>query len=106
MAAYVVSMMSIHDPETYKKYTDKTPPIVKSYGGKFLARGGKITTIEGDPYKDRMVILEFPSGQAVLDWMADKEYQEAKVFRHASSEASILLIEGDDNPFDPNPRLF
>jgi uncharacterized protein (DUF1330 family) len=48
MAAYVVSMMSIQDPKTYKKYTDRTPPIVKRYGGKFLARGGDITTIEGE----------------------------------------------------------
>ena len=30
MPAYVVSMMSIHDPETYKQYTDRTPPIVKN----------------------------------------------------------------------------
>ena len=41
MPAYVVSMMSIQDPTTYKKYTDRTPPIVARYGGKFLARGGE-----------------------------------------------------------------
>lgn len=106
MAAYVVSMMSIQDPVTYKKYTDRTPPIVERYGGKFLARGGDITTLEGKPYQDRMVILEFPSKQSVLDWMADPEYQEARIFRHASSTAKILLIEGDANNLDPDPKLF
>ena len=105
MAAYVVSMMSIHDPQTYEKYTDRTPPIVARYGGKFLARGGEITTIEGEAYQDRMVILEFPSKQSVLGWMADPEYQEAKTFRHASSKARILLIEGDANTLDPDPKL-
>jgi len=29
MPAYVIAMMNIHDPETYRKYTNKTPPTVK-----------------------------------------------------------------------------
>lgn len=105
MPAYVVSMMSISDAETYRKYTDRTPPIVEKYGGKFLARGGDILTVEGEPYEDRMVILEFPSRQAILDWFADPDYQEAKAFRHASSEARILVIDGSDNTLDPDPKL-
>ena len=105
MPAYVISMMSIHDPKTYKKYTDRTPPIVKRHGGKFLARGGDVTTIEGESYQDRLVILEFPSKQSVLDWMSDPEYQDAMTVRHASSKARILLIEGDSDSFDPDPRL-
>ena len=106
MAAYVVSMMSIHDPKTYKKYTDLTPPIVKRHGGKFLTRGEDVTTLEGEPYQNRMVILEFPSKQSVLDWMADPEYQEAMNFRHAASEARIFLQEGSADSFAPNPKLF
>jgi uncharacterized protein (DUF1330 family) len=35
MSAYVISMMAIYDAKTYSKYTDRTPPIVKRYGGKF-----------------------------------------------------------------------
>ena len=105
MPAYVVSMMRIHDPETYRKYTNKTPAIVQKYGGKFLARGGDVLTVEGEPYNDRMVILEFPDRQAILDWFADPEYQEAKIFRHASSKARILVIDGQENTHDPDPKL-
>ena len=105
MPAYVISMMSIHDPTTYRKYTDRTPPIVKRHGGKFLARGGDVTTLEGESYPDRLVILEFHSKRSVLDWMADPEYKDAMTFRHASSAARILLIEGDTDSFDPDPRL-
>ncbi|MBT5218663.1 MAG: DUF1330 domain-containing protein [Woeseia sp.] len=105
MPAYVVSMMSISDADTYRKYTDRTPPIVKRHGGKFLARGGDILTVEGEEYNDRMVILEFPSRQAILDWYADPEYEDARVFRHASSDARILVIDGNDNTQDPDPKL-
>ena len=66
MPAYVVSMMTINDPETYKQYTSRTPPIVKKYGGKFLTRGEEITCVEGQDYDGRMVILEFPSKADVL----------------------------------------
>ena len=105
MPAYVVAMMSIHDPETYKKYTDRTPPIVRRYGGKFLTRGEEVTTVEGEEYTARMVILEFPSKQHIEDWYADPEYQEAMKFRHASSEAWILVQEGGADTNDPDPKL-
>ena len=106
MPAYVVSMMSIHDPETYKSYTDRTPPIVKKYGGKFLTRGEAFTCVEGQDYDGRLVILEFPSKQHVQDWFADPDYQEAMTFRHASSTMNYLLLqEGGENTNDPDPKL-
>ncbi len=105
MAAYVVSMMSIHDPDTYRKYTDRTPPIVRKYGGRFLTRGEEVTTIEGEEYTARMVILEFPSRQHIQDWYADPDYQEAMQFRHAASDARILVQSGSGNSSDPNPKL-
>jgi uncharacterized protein (DUF1330 family) len=106
MPAYVIAMMAIHDPDTYRKYTDRTPPTVKKYGGKFLTRGEPVTTIEGDTYADRLVILEFPSRDHVEAWFADPDYQEAMVFRHASSVMRMLLVqEGGDNTEDPAPNL-
>ena len=59
MPAYVLSMMTIHDPETYRKYTDRTPTVVKKYGGKFLTREKPITYLEGEEYSGRLEILDF-----------------------------------------------
>ena len=62
MPAYVVSMMSIHDPKTYKKYTDRTPPIVKQYGScsvtpgevvLFHAAAGGVGTLAGQWLKSK-----------------------------------------------------
>lgn len=106
MPAYVVSMMTINDPETYKQYTSRTPPIVKKYGGKFLTRGEEITCVEGQDYDGRMVILEFPSKADVEAWFADPGYQEAMTFRHAASTMNYLLLqEGGANTNDPDPKL-
>ncbi len=106
MSAYVISMMTINDPETYRKYTDRTPPTVKKYGGKFLTRGEPVSTFEGEAYEGRMVILEFPSKAHVEEWMADPDYQAAMTFRHASSTMHMLLVqEGGIDTEAPDPRL-
>lgn len=105
MSVYVISMIRVDDPETYKKYTALTPPTVKAHGGKFIARGGTVDTVEGEPYTNRLVILEFPSKEAVEEWFASAEYQAARQYRDASSEARILVIEGTSGEDDPNPQV-
>jgi len=106
MPAYVVSMMTVHDAQTYAEYTDRTPPIVKKYGGKFLTRGEEFTCVEGQEYDGRLVILEFPSRADVEAWFNDPDYQEAMTFRHAASTMNYLLLqEGGANTENPNPRL-
>jgi len=106
MPAYVVAMMSVHDADTYRNYTDRTPPIVKKHGGRFLTRGETVTSVEGKNYDGRMVLLEFPSKAHVEDWFADPEYQEAMKFRHAASMMHRLLLqEGSTDTESPDPKL-
>ena len=106
MPAYVVSMMTIHDAATYRRYTDQTPSIVKKHGGRFLTRGEPITSIEGENYDGRMVLLEFPDQASVEAWFADPDYCQAKAFRHgASTTHMILLQEGGTNTENPEPKL-
>ncbi len=106
MPAYVIAMMSIHDAKMYSNYTALTPTLVSKYRGKFLTRGEQVTTIEGTPYEDRMVILEFPDKKSVENWFSDPNYKEAMKFRHASSTMHMLLLqEGGENTLNPNPKL-
>lgn len=106
MPAYVLSMMSIIDPERFRKYTDKTPPTVAKYGGRFLARGNPVETLEGEAYKGRLVILEFPNAQAAKDCCSDPLYQELSEHRREASEFSNLyMIDGDDNTKNPDAKV-
>ena len=106
MPAYVLSMMSIHDPATFRKYTDHTPPTVAKYGGKFLARGKPVETLEGEPYKGRLVILEFPDMETARAWCADPLYQELSQHRReASTFSNLYMIEGDENTAAPDAKV-
>lgn len=94
MSAYVVATVSINDPETYKKYTARTPALVAKHGGKFIVRGGDVDTLEGETFNDRLVVIEFPSKQALNDFYNDPDYQEARLIRQSASQGRFLAVEG------------
>ena len=94
MSAYLICLVRVDDVETYKKYTAETPGLIQKYGGRFLVRGGEVQTLEGAPFKDRLVLLEFPSKEAVERFYRSPEYQKVMKLRHASAESRFLLAEG------------
>jgi len=94
MSAYIVGTVSINDPETYKKYTAKTPALVAKHGGKFIVRGGEVDTLEGEAFNGRLVVIEFPSKQALQNWYNDPDYQEALLIRQSASQGRVLAVEG------------
>lgn len=94
MSAYLVCMVRVDDPEIYRKYTAETPAIIAKYGGRFLVRGGAIEAIEGEPFGDRLVVLEFPSRDHVERFYRSPEYQAVATFRWASSASRFLLADG------------
>lgn len=61
MPAYVINDMEITDPVLFEEYRMLSPATVAQYGGRFLVRGGRCETLEGDWSPKRLVILEFPS---------------------------------------------
>jgi uncharacterized protein (DUF1330 family) len=105
MPAYFVCTMSIHDPETFRKYTALTPPTVARYGGRFLTRGDDVTTAEGEAFTERMVLIEFPDRNAAMDWYNDADYQSASAFRRAASTGRMILQEGRANTANPDPKV-
>lgn len=105
MAAYFVCTMTIHDPETYRKYTALTPATLARYGGKFLTRGDVVTTVEGPDFTERLVLIEFADKDTALAWYNDADYQSAAEFRRLASKGRMILQEGRDNTKDPDPKV-
>lgn len=106
MPAYIVATMSVHDADTYRRYTARTPAILARHGGRFLTRGDPVTTLEGEPFGQRMVLLEFPDAAAARAFYDDPEYQEVSQFRRAAASGGrMILQEGRDDTAAPDPRL-
>ena len=94
MAAYVLNDMEITDPALFEEYKKLSPATVAQYGGRFLARGGRTETLEGDWSPKRLVILEFPSVEQARAWADSPEYAPAKRLRQRAAKSNLIIIEG------------
>ena len=91
---YWISLYSkIENQENLKKYSEVVTPIIKSFGGIPLVRGGEHITYNGDNFI-RSVIWEFPSYKKALEWYNSEEYQPVKPIRLANSVANGIIIKG------------
>jgi uncharacterized protein (DUF1330 family) len=91
---YVISEITVTDPDAYKQYAANVPPIVAKFGGKFLARGGQVVAVEGEPPGGRIVVIEFDSLAAARSFEDSPDYQAITPMRHKASRSRVFLVEG------------
>ena len=94
MSAYVIVDIQVTDPVGYEEYKKLAPPIVAAYGGRYLARGGKTETLEGDWLPKRLVILEFESAERAKAWLNSPEYRAPRQLRRQTTKTNMVVVEG------------
>ena len=94
MPAFVIADIEVIDKERYERYKQLVPGTLEPFGGRFLARGGRVESLDGPWSPQRVVILEFPSVERAQAWMNSPEYAEAKAIRHATAHSRIIVVEG------------
>jgi uncharacterized protein (DUF1330 family) len=94
MPAYVIVDIEVTDPAVYEEYKRLAPAGVAAYGGRYLARGGRTETLEGDWRPNRLVILEFESVERAQAWLDSPEYAPARRLRHRAARSKMIVIEG------------
>lgn len=94
MPAYVIVDVSIQDHADYEEYKKLTPPAVAAFNGKFIVRGGRHITLEGDWNPERIVVLEFPSIERANEWWNSELYSKAKDIRQRAAETKMIVVEG------------
>ena len=97
--AYIIVESKITDPEQFKKYMSAAPEIVKSFGGEYLVRGGRIDVLEGSWQPPRLTVLRYPSFDAAKAMYDSPAYVAARKLRAgAASVFNMVLVEGVDAP--------
>jgi uncharacterized protein (DUF1330 family) len=95
MAAYFIIEVDITDPSWGPEYGEKVGPLVAKHGGKVIARSTEPARLEGErPLPTVVVMLEFPTPEAVQAWHSDPEYKPLIDLRNTGSTAEALLIDG------------
>ena len=94
MKGYVVCVYkSINDKTALKNYANKAKVAVEKYNGKFLIKGGKKITTEGEE-SPRTAVIEFPSFIEAEKFFYSEEYQEAHLILKGVVVRHHQIIEG------------
>ncbi|MDD6208951.1 MAG: DUF1330 domain-containing protein [Clostridiales bacterium] len=77
----------------YDDYIRKVKPIIESFGGEYLVRTEKITSLHPKRNPQRVIMIRFPSRQALDACFASEEYQKIMNERMSSVDARALIVE-------------
>lgn len=94
MPAYVIVEVTIEDTTAYEEYKKLTPASITAHEGRFIVRGGKTFSIEGDWSPDRIVVLEFPTMEKAREWWSSEQYAIAKKIRQAAAKTKMIFVDG------------
>ena len=94
MAAYFMVQSTINDEKQYQKYREAVGPLITKFGGKALIRGGKVEVLEGQPEGRSMVVMEFPSMDAIRAFWNSSEYAPVKALRQGVATLNVWAVPG------------
>ena len=91
---YWISLyFQVDNQDNLKRYAETVTPIIKSYGGIPLVRGGKYQTYDGDEFI-RTVVWEFPSYEKAVECHNSKEYLAGWDLAKSTTKRHMQVVEG------------
>ena len=94
MPAYLIADVEVLDPSGYEEYRKQVPATIAAFGGRYLARGGALTVLEGNWSPKRGVILEFPSLDRLKAWYDSPAYVPLRALRERTTKSNRVMIDG------------
>lgn len=94
MPAYFLVDIEVLDPVPYARYVSMVPEIVARYGGRYLVRGGEVSTFAGDWKPGRLILIEFDSVERIRECFSSPEYLAVAPLRERSTITRAIIVEG------------
>jgi uncharacterized protein (DUF1330 family) len=97
MKYYLVAELTVHDPSWVADYVTAVITLIEKHGGRLLARTPTIERLEGNRMQPQSVVLvEWPSREAAIDFYESKAYQPYRERRRAGADSQMFLFAGED----------
>jgi uncharacterized protein (DUF1330 family) len=91
---YVIAEVEVTDLDSMRKYGAKVPETMAPFNTHYVIRGGKTTSLEGDPLKGGIVVIAFDSVEKAREWYDSPAYQAIKPIRQSAAKSRIFIAEG------------
>jgi uncharacterized protein (DUF1330 family) len=94
--AYIVTEVDVTgDAAVFQRdYAAHAAATTVPFGGRYLARGGRTVSLEGDPPKGRIVISVFDSVEQARAWRNSPEYVNIAAVRLREATSRQYIVEG------------
>lgn len=90
--AYYVSEFELTDAEGIRPYSARVESTFAPFGGKYIARGGQVVSLEGEPAK-RVVMVAFPSMAQARAWYDSPVYRDLRPIRQRSATSRVFVVD-------------
>src|ERR1700749_3734069 len=91
---YSVAEIDIADQAAYSAYVPKAQAALKAAGGKILVAGGKITAVDGEPPKSRVVIQQWDSLEKFQTYRNSAVFKELQPIRDKVAKFRTFVVDG------------
>jgi uncharacterized protein (DUF1330 family) len=82
------------DSAASRKYAEEAPKTLAAFDGKYIVRGAKAQTLEGEVSTGNIVVIAFDSLEKARAWYNSPAYEALKPIRQNSTKSRLLLVEG------------
>jgi quinol monooxygenase YgiN/uncharacterized protein (DUF1330 family) len=91
--AYYIAEFELTDLEGIKPYSAAVESTFTPFGGRYVVRGGKVSSLEGAPAK-RVIMIAFPSIEQAQAWYDSPAYRAILPIRHKSANSRVFIMDG------------
>ena len=92
MAYVVVTVKQVLDQRAFDEYAERVRPILKQFGGRWVAiEADHVAKVGTWPYI-RTVIVEFPTIEDAQRWYESPEYAKIIPIRLRAMDANIVMV--------------
>lgn len=96
MSVYFIANIRINDADEYKKYIAGSAKVFERYNGKYITVDHNPTILEGNWNYSRLVMIEFPSRDALDAWYYSDEYQKILRHRLKAADCNTIIVESKE----------
>ncbi|MGN0158942.1 MAG: DUF1330 domain-containing protein [Brotaphodocola sp.] len=93
MVYFMVTIHADQDNSEYMEYIRLVKPIVESYGGRYLIRSEKITSLQESWKPVRVIIIEWNTREQLETCFSSPEYQKIAGKREQNVDSRAIIVE-------------
>ncbi len=88
---YLVGHISVKEADKWQSYRRQVPATLAPWQAELIFRGEKLTLLAGENPYDDIVVIRFPTQEALQGWHASPAYQALIPLRQEAAEVVLTV---------------